>query len=71
LMLTLAGTVTGVGAALLLTRVLAQLLFQIGPFDATSFASSVVLLGLISVAACVIPALRAAHLDPVDALRSE
>ena len=71
LMLTLAGTVTGVGAALLLTRVLTQLLFQISPFDATSFTLSVVLLGLISVAACVIPALRAARLDPVDALRSE
>ena len=71
LMLTLAGTATGVGVAILLTRALAGLLYQVSPLDATSFVSSVALLGLISVAACVIPALRAAHLDPVNTLRSE
>jgi predicted permease len=71
LVLTMAGIGAGVVAALLITRVLAQLLFEIGPLDATSFFASFVLLGLISIIACVIPALRAAHLDPVHALRSE
>ena len=45
--------------------------FGISPLDATSFCSSVVLLELMSVAACVIPALRSVRLDPVRALRSE
>jgi len=60
-----------VGAALPAARALTQLLFGISPLDATSFCSSVVLLGLMSVAACVIPALRSVRLDPVRALRSE
>lgn len=71
LILTMAGIGAGVVAALLITRLLAQLLFEISPLDATSFFASFVLLGLISIVACVIPALRAANLDPVHALRSE
>jgi predicted permease len=71
LLLTMAGIVAGVVAALLITRMLAQLLFEISPLDATSFFVSFVLLGLISILACVIPALRAAYLDPVRALRGE
>lgn len=71
LILTLIGASIGVGAALLITRALARLLFGISPLDATSFCSSVVLLGLLSVAACVVPALRSAFLDPVRALKSE
>jgi predicted lysophospholipase L1 biosynthesis ABC-type transport system permease subunit len=65
------GTAIGVVASMLTTRALGQLLFGISPLDATSFCSSVILLGLISVFACVIPALRSAYLDPVRALRSE
>ncbi len=71
LVLTLIATSVGVGAALPAARALTQLLFTISPLGATSFCSSVVLLGLMSVAACVIPALRAVRLDPVRALRSE
>jgi predicted permease len=71
LRLTLAGTSIGVGAALLLTHALAQLLFQVSPLDAASFVLSVLLLGLISVAACILPAFRGALTDPTQALRSE
>jgi ABC-type antimicrobial peptide transport system permease subunit len=71
LALTVIGIFVGVGAALLATRALAQLLFGISPLDAMSFSSSVVLLGLISLAACVVPALRSAFLDPVRTLKSE
>ncbi|HEX4758079.1 MAG TPA: FtsX-like permease family protein [Terracidiphilus sp.] len=71
LVLTLIGASVGVGAALPAARALTQLLFGISPLDATSFCSSIVLLGLMSVAACVIPTLRAVRLDPVRALRSE
>ena len=71
LVLTLIATSVGVGAALPAARALTQLLFTISPLGATSFCSSVVLLGLMSVAACVIPALRSVRLDLVRALRSE
>jgi predicted permease len=71
LLLTLAGISTGVGVALLITRVLTQLLFQTSPLDAASFFVSFVLLGIVSILACIIPALRAAHLDPVHALRND
>lgn len=71
LVLTAVGTVLGVGGALLLTRLLTRLLFQVSPLDLTSFLSSVVLLGLISLAAFLLPALRAARLNPMRVLRGE
>jgi len=71
LALTVIGIFIGIGAALLTTRALAQLLFGISPLEAPSFCSSVVLLGLISLAACVVPALRSGFLDPVRTLKSE
>jgi putative ABC transport system permease protein len=71
LVLTASGAILGVGMALLLTRILAQLLFDVSPLDPLSFASAVVLLALISIAACLLPAWRASHLDPIRALRSE
>jgi putative ABC transport system permease protein len=58
LVLTLIVTSVGVGAALPAARAFTQLLLGISPLTATNFCSSVVLLGLMSVAACVIPALR-------------
>jgi putative ABC transport system permease protein len=71
LVLTFAGSLIGISAALLLTRALTKLLFEVSPFDVTSFFYSAVLLGAISLAACLLPALRAAHLDLTRALRSE
>jgi ABC-type lipoprotein release transport system permease subunit len=49
----------------------AQSVQEISPLDATSFFLSFVLLGVISIVACLIPVLRAAHLDPAHALRAE
>jgi ABC-type antimicrobial peptide transport system permease subunit len=71
LVLTLTGMLIGIGGALFLTRLLTRLLFQISPLDVASFVSSAVLLGLISIAAFVIPALRAARLDPMRVLRGQ
>ena len=71
LILTLTGSLIGLGAALLLSRALTQLLFHVSPLDAASFIAAVLLLGLISTAACLIPAFRGASTDPVKALRSE
>jgi ABC-type lipoprotein release transport system permease subunit len=49
----------------------AQIAQEISPLDAISFFLSFVLLGVISIVACLILPLRAAHLDPVHALRAE
>ena len=71
LLLTASGMLVGISGALFLTRLLTHLLFQVSPFDVTSFASSVVLLGAISVVAFLIPAVRAARLNPMNVLRGE
>ena len=71
LALTASGAILGVGMAMLLTRILAQLLFDVSPLDPLSFASAVVLLALISIAACLLPAWRASPLDPIRALSGE
>ena len=71
LLLTSAGMLVGITSALALTRLLTHLLFQVNPFDGLSFASSVVLLGVISIAAFLIPAVRAARLNPMKVLRGE
>jgi predicted permease len=71
MVLTLAGCLAGVGASLLLTRALEHLLFEVGPLDALSFILSVVLLGMLSAVACIVPAVRAAYVEPMKALRAE
>jgi len=65
------GLVVGLGAALLLTKVLSKLLFGVGPRDPVSFASvALVLLG-VAITASYLPARRAAHVDPAGALRAD
>ena len=71
LALTAVGMVIGVGGALFLTRMLTRLLFQVSPLDGMSFLSSAVLLALVSIAAFLIPAVRAARLNPMRVLRGE
>ena len=68
---TLAGVVVGLAAALLTARVLEAFLFGVTPRDPVTLTiASLVLLG-VSVVACLIPAIRAARVDPLVALRSE
>ncbi|HEX5234215.1 MAG TPA: ABC transporter permease [Silvibacterium sp.] len=71
LVLALAGSLIGVVAATLLTGALSRLLFQVSPLDAVSFISAVFLVGVISAVASLTPALRAASVNPVEALRAE
>jgi putative ABC transport system permease protein len=53
------------------TRLMAHLLFQVNPIDAFTFASVTLLLILVALAACFLPARRAAKVDPLVALRKE
>jgi ABC-type antimicrobial peptide transport system permease subunit len=65
------GLVVGVVAALLLTRVLHTLLQGVTPTDPLTFAAVVVVTGVVAVLASVIPARRAARIDPNVALRAD
>jgi ABC-type antimicrobial peptide transport system permease subunit len=65
------GVVVGVAAALGLTRFMQSLLFDIAPTDATTFVAIAALLGGTALAAGLVPARRAAAIDPVVSLRSE
>ncbi|HEX6201324.1 MAG TPA: FtsX-like permease family protein, partial [Thermoanaerobaculia bacterium] len=67
--LTAVGLAAGTAAALALSRTLSSLLFGVGPHDPATFAAVVALLVAASLAACYLPARRAARLDPTRALR--
>jgi putative ABC transport system permease protein len=70
-LLTIVGVVLGLAAALALTRLLSGLLFGVGTVDVTTFATISLLLVLVSLLACYLPARRAMRIDPLKALRYE
>lgn len=69
--LVICGIGGGLIGAFLLSRVMAILLFGVTATDAVTFGTVVLLLGLVAVAAILIPALRALRVDPIVALRDE
>ena len=69
--LALAGVVVGVIAALILTRVLRSLLYEVQPTDPWTLAGVSLLLILITFMACWLPARRASRVNPMEALRYE
>jgi predicted permease len=71
LLLVLVGASAGIGAAIGLTRFMASMLYNVHPGDPLTFASVAILLLLVALTACYIPAHRAASTDPMQALRSE
>ncbi len=69
--LSFAGAAVGVVLSLAATRVLAGLLYGISPTDPLTFAALAILLLVVALVACVIPARRAMQVDPIIALRHE
>jgi hypothetical protein len=66
-----AGLLLGCAGALAAARAFAGLLFGVGPSDPLSLAAAVLVLGAVAVLATLLPARRAAHVDPAIALRAE
>ena len=65
------GIALGIGAALVLTRLLSSMLFGVRPDDPLTYALIVPLLGIVALAACYTPARRATRVEPMVALRYE
>jgi putative ABC transport system permease protein len=66
-----AGLVVGLAAAQPGTQLVGSLLFETARLDPVTYSGAAVALGFVAAVACLVPALRATRVDPVDVLRSE
>jgi predicted permease len=69
--LLVAGLAAGIAIALVTSRLLRGLLFGVAPHDPVTLGAVAFLLAAVGVTACLLPALRAARVDPAVALRSD
>lgn len=67
----LAGTIVGAGLALISLRFIRSFLFGVNPHDGWALDGAATLLFVAGLTAAYLPARRAAHVDPIDALRAE
>jgi ABC-type antimicrobial peptide transport system permease subunit len=70
LRLTVLGTVVGVAAAWIVSRLYTSLLFQVSPLDPLTYAGAAVGILVVAALACAVPAMRAARVDPLQTLQS-
>jgi predicted permease len=71
LALTLTGAALGIGGAVVVSQMLAGLLYGVSSIDPVSFGGPSLALTAVSLLACYVPALRAARIDPIQTLRAE
>ena len=69
LILTATGTIVGLGASIVVTRPMSSLLFGVSASDPMTFAVVPVLLGVVTMAACFVPARRATRVSPIEVLK--
>jgi ABC-type antimicrobial peptide transport system permease subunit len=70
-LVTLIGVVIGLPLAIAATKIVRSVLFGVGPGDPITFVAAIIGIGLVAFLASLIPALRAATVDPLVALRYE
>jgi predicted permease len=63
------GILIGLGTAALVTRLMASMLFGVTPTDATTFVAAPLVMVVVAIAACLLPARRAARVEPAVVLR--
>lgn len=71
LRLTLFGTLAGIVGALVVARLYSTLLFGVGPLDLATYTGTAVVLFVVAMLACTVPALQAARVDPLRTLHSQ
>jgi ABC-type antimicrobial peptide transport system permease subunit len=71
MMMTLIGLAFGLVGVIALSRVMVGLLYGVSPTDPLTFTGVSIVLLLVALLACLIPARRATRVDPIVALRSE
>ena len=69
--LVIIGLALGVAGALSISRLMRGLLFGVAPHDPLTLAGVMVLMAAVGIGACWIPAIRAARIDPANALRAQ
>ena len=70
LVLTAGGLIVGATAAFALTRLLGNRLYEVSPYDPIAFGSAVVVMTVVALFACLLPARRVMRIDPASALRA-
>lgn len=69
MLLTAIGIGVGIAGAFAVTRYLTTLLFGVKPVDIITFVAVAIALAIVVLVACLVPARRAAKIDPLEALR--